>query len=662
MAFAAAQQWLQEQQVEETLLAALLTHLVPSTREAQGLSSEAAREIDFAACVAMPQSRGASAESRAWPIGPPPAAQPLFPPTMESAQGDVPVAPPSQTRYLNAGFYLGDAPVPESEPLWLVRTTYQLAVNLGAPWGPGRAEAGIPEQLLAPLFEVGDAVELDVVARSQDLGVSPPAQKIRLPKKGDSATVFFAIELTREGRQSISVDLLYQGHLLQSRRIEVTVAAAPGLPTQSGPIKEQEGYLTFTRTAELGAKPLTALKESPRQLTIVAERDPQSASIGLRFYDQSRAQLAYQDSRLSEASLTKVLEALRSQLARVMTTYAGPGRGTPQELGRSLGALADLGRRFYRALLPGLAAPAEADSHAEDTQALRTALVAGGVVQVAPLSAQLSVPWELLYERPIETYREERIRLCTDFAKHGPDPADCPNQGNPQVVCPYGFWGYRYIIEQLPCRVDRSAEVWTTLPLQIDNQAPLHLLAVINSRLGRAAAHVEALRALPGLSLQQVDNLLALQSELAAPQQVAEVVYFYTHGGCDEFGSPYLELAPGSRLQPNDLDAWQVRLPQKPLVVLNACDSANYSPERFDDLIQLLYNCGAAGVLGTQCEVRELLAGDFMVRFLGDFLRQVPAGQALLQARTALLRENDPRGLAYSLFAAADVKLGRPVL
>ncbi len=535
VAFAAAQLWLQEQQVETTLRAVLTTKLSTSSE------TPPQREpvISDPPAFSVPQ-RQAPNVARGVEVTPgsPPASSTITAPHQQASE---PVTPPHTTRYLNAGFYLGHDPVPESEPLWRVHTTYRLAVNLGQPWGPGH-KTGLPEQLLAWLFERVSSVELDVVVRSQDLGVSPPVQKIRLPKSGDSQKIFFAITLQHEGRHNLSIDLLYQGHLLQSRRIEFTVAAAPGLPAAEGLIQEQAGYVTFTRTADLGTKSLTPLKDHPRQLTIIAERDPHSATIGLRFYDQSQTELAYQDSRLSEISLTKCLEALRNQLARVMTAYAGPARGTPQLLGRSLGALADLGRRFYRALLPGLTETPEPDSDPAEIALLRTALVAGSVVQVAPLSSQLSVPWELLYERPIETYREDRIHLCADFTRHGSAATDCPHYNDPQIVCPHGFWGYRYIIEQLPCRVDRSATTWTTLPLQI------------------------------------------------------------------------------------------------------------------------LYNCGAAGVLGTQCEVRELLAGEFMMRFLGDFLRQVPAGQALLQARTALLHENDPRGLAYSLFAAADVKLGQPVL
>jgi hypothetical protein len=53
-----------------------------------------------------------------------------------------------------------------------------------------------------------------------------------------------------------------------------------------------------------------------------------------------------------------------------------------------------------------------------------------------------------------------------------------------------------------------------------------------------------------------------------------------------------------------------------------------------------------------------------MKPFLAEFLKQVPAGEALYHARRSLLfnKQPDPRGLAYSLFAAADLKLAQAVI
>lgn len=59
------------------------------------------------------------------------------------------------------------------------------------------------------------------------------------------------------------------------------------------------------------------------------------------------------------------------------------------------------------------------------------------------------------------------------------------------------------------------------------------------------------------------------------------------------------------------------------------------------------------------CAVKVIFAN---VEFFRAFFKQVGAGQALFEARQKLLHDTlNPRGLAYSLFAAAEVKLNNPV-
>ena len=141
-------------------------------------------------------------------------------------------------------------------------------------------------------------------------------------------------------------------------------------------------------------------------------------------------------------------------------------------------------------------------------------------------------------------------------------------------------------------------------------------------------------------------------------------MYFYTHGGSDAFGTPYLEVGDGEQIELIDLDAWNVNFNEhQPLVILNACDSADYTPDNFENLLQFFCDKGAAGVIGTQCEVKERLADAFILNFFQSFLQQKLLGEALFQSRQILLKEYlDPRGLTYSLFASADVKLAQKVI
>ena len=86
---------------------------------------------------------------------------------------------------------------------------------------------------------------------SRSFKIPAPQAKLPLSLSGDSALVFFDLNVERTGRQALDVDLIFRGNLLQSRRVEVEVVAhsADTVPESAWPV--QDGYITFTRTAAL---------------------------------------------------------------------------------------------------------------------------------------------------------------------------------------------------------------------------------------------------------------------------------------------------------------------------------------------------------------------------------------------------------------------------
>jgi len=571
----------------------------------------------------------------------------------------------SIVRYLNSGFFtIDDEYVKPVHPLFLDSVPYRLVVNIGKFWGPGTAVSPFPT-LPDELYDEDDVLILDVIARTQDDGlqIGSPQQTLTLPKEGDSQHILFDLEIVRNGRYTIDVDVFYHGHLLQSRRIEFKAVqhASEELPASAWPV--QDGYITFTRTAHLTREALAPLAATPRRLTILAERDASYQNIAICVYDNSGDGLRLRPSIFNELNLTPLLDGLRQRLLATMAAYTGDIGGTETELAGHLGQLANAGYAFYRNLLPDLRdADGRLTTHG---RRLQRALLPGAVIQIAPLSAQVSVPWELVYERQIYS---QCLTLCPTFREHGPDLADCPHQNDASVVCPHGFWGYRYIIEQLPCRVGRNAKpTGQSLPLFIPNSHPLHLTALTYDTGKQFAYHWHNLIGLGTavqLQLHQVTSRDEASRFFTNRETIADLVYFYTHGGKNDIGQPYLQISDGSQITINDLDAWNVNWRRAhPLVVLNACESADYGPDDFESLILFFSQRGAAGVIGTQCAVQEKLADAFILPFFAGFLRQMPAGAALLAARRHLLNDHlDPRGLAYSLFAAAEVKLAQPAL
>jgi CHAT domain-containing protein len=200
----------------------------------------------------------------------------------------------------------------------------------------------------------------------------------------------------------------------------------------------------------------------------------------------------------------------------------------------------------------------------------------------------------------------------------------------------------------------------------VRNGVPLRFAAVV-STLPQQETHLQKLGQLAPpdrLDLVRLDKKCAVHDALRDTGRPLEILYFYTHGGRDPGDSSFLLVGQGERIKVIDLDSWRVKpLSKQTLVILNTCESAAYSPAHFENLIQFFSDRGAAGVIGSQCDLRELLADAFIRDFFRAFLGEASLGDALLAARRRLLTEcYDPRGLAYSLFACAEVRLAQPII
>lgn len=557
-------------------------------------------------------------------------------------------------RHLNAGFFEAhaDRMIRPSEALSLDHGPYRVGVNVGSFWGPGTPGEGFPDTLLDPVFEAQDQEHLtcDVVLFSHPAAVTPPKKSLILPRTGDSQLVFFDIEFSEGGRRLVNVHLLYRGNLLQSRQLVFDVVGgatgtAPG--TELDP--PQDGFVIFTRSRELS---LDAIEHTaPRVVTIIVGRvhRPPSDVVALQILREG-APTEVHGTTLATEAIASRLTSVRSALIAAMNAYGGVG-GSHAVLASALGRLADVGQALHADLF------GDAPSSVAD-------LPAGAVVQIAPLSQRLSVPWEVVYERTFQGSSRRGTRLCAAFLEHGPDKDDCPHADDVGVVCPYGFWGYRYVVEQLPGRVDPlAAHARREIDGVIPNGDRLSIATVVSDRLNYASEHIERLKSLapqPPLDIVPIRNVDEARLHLGSPGLAAHVLYFYTHGGRTHANLPYLEVGDFEMTR-NAFNAWKVQLLVRPLVFINACESAGYTPDDAEDLVSEMLTRGAIGAIATQCDVKELLAGDVAGTFFGLLLKGSSVGEALYRSRIELLRRLDPRGLAYSLFASADIALARRV-
>jgi hypothetical protein len=605
---------------------------------------------------ATPAARAETASESVPP--PPPQSRPRAEIALESSDSKPAVA--KTERQVNVAFFRGGEQYEADKPLGLDHNDYRLGMNIGAPWVKKALFATFAATVVEQVFKKKKSITLTVAVRSfEKVSFSQTSHKLELKEAGDTEKIYFPFKLSADatGRRHISLDLLYEGHLLQSFRIDFEVLnRASDTPNQSA-FPLQRIQQSWVRATALGPDSLAGLAQDKRALLLVLER--RNEQLGLQTYQNGKAE-DFQEHRLADAGLTNMVASIRALLWDMVKDYQGGVGGPDSKLAAHLGKLAEKGSNFYSSMFPNWA-------ERYDTQ---LNLPAGSTMQIAPLSKNLSLPWEAIYDRPIESYSDS-IKLCPDFRKHGPDQHDCPHYGDYTYVCPHGFWGYRYLIEQLPCRIEAGGQAHG-LPTFVQNQLPLqwHSFLYMGADFKQREVHFKKLAAATGkfnLKLSQYPDKASIRGAFAAnPPTPADILYFYTHGITEKDGAKYFKVGLDEYLGITDFNAWLRRtdyLRNNPLVFLNACESVGQSPDDFEDILRKLCEKGAAGVIGTQCSILELLADAVAIGFAERFLAGASAGQALHDTRLALLLapNPDPRPLVYSLFAAAEVRLGQAI-
>jgi hypothetical protein len=265
---------------------------------------------------------------------------------------------------------------------------------------------------------------------------------------------------------------------------------------------------------------------------------------------------------------------------------------------------------------------------------------ATGRLKIQILAEQLPIPWGLLY--------------LGDASKNA--TLDWNN-----------FLGMRHIIEQIP--LQPSLSVWSheipsnqpslavsmNLNETIDRQFPQGYVAQQRSFWANRMPH--ATTRLTG------DDVLGALGSDATPDQI---MYFYCHavscGLTEPGGSDASSLVLSDKaitLGELHLDASpDIQLPGKPLVFINACQSAKLSPTFYDGFVPYFMSKGARGVIGTECDTPAYFAMVWAQRFFDQLLSGEPLGETVLALRQEFLAQHrNPLGLLYAVHCDADTKI-----
>jgi hypothetical protein len=357
-----------------------------------------------------------------------------------------------------------------------------------------------------------------------------------------------------------------------------------------------------------------------------------------------------------------------------------------------LGSLAKVGNRLYNEMIQLLRPESGEGGGIAWERELRSRLETSGVIQIARIESaptQYAFPWGLVYEYPLPG-PPNRWRWCNvigeewsrDGVRAHPIASACPFRNEPwhreDILCPYGFWGLKHVIEQPLAPVTNLdgvvlRDAARDIPVRREINLSIGWTRDSALDLPHIDAHVQNLSGLRGVRLAEpppnpADDRDTVKAVLAAPN----LVYFVCH--CEKDAGenqPYLYVGPRDesvvrKIYANTITDWArttlgewVRL--KPLVFINGCHTGDLEPGEVLNFVSVFGGAGAAGIIGTEVGVQLRVATEVAERLLGKLVasEEAPVGQAMRELRWELANKGNLLGLCYTAYGLADLRFAR---
>jgi YesN/AraC family two-component response regulator len=461
----------------------------------------------------------------------------------------------------------------------------------------------------------------------------------------------------RAGLAFARVGFYYRNNLLQGFKMVADVGSDAPMTAVEEP--DFTLYQTMTAIPDL----------PPRRLNIVTN-DNTDGSYQLVLRTEGEKGVRATTYKLDPAPVSRAIGELRKALKDVAPTR--PER-SKRELIEDLRHLARRGYTLWEHIM----------GHAGDDLALVDLLDSGDftIIQVArPDNVSHMFPWGLLYDITIESgVPDHALKPCKLIEEWDPKKGQpmvppgthrCPSlkEGEfhaPNTLCPFGFWGFRYAIEQ-----PSSTEALIT-EIPANGQGLEMSIALTQYQVDKKALkeHVRHLKeTLGGVRFREGDTLAEIKDLLHDPD--LQMLYFYCHGhGADAAEDTYLVVGNNEKLSSGDFIGWRrdwfrqerIRVWDKiqPLIFINACHSVDVTPESLVSLLRAFVKNGrAAGVIGTEVRVNQALAMAMAEAFFGLFVNERQSvAEALHRVQIDFLNKGNLFGLVYTPYCSADLKL-----
>jgi len=539
----------------------------------------------------------------------------------------------------------------------------------------------LPEHLLPK-----EDIWLDVMLSSTDFGVGPGYSsrelfasqvvqgRLFLPKDGKAARtpsgskyLYFYMQAPEEpGIARARIGYYYKNHLIQSQSLVCPVG---------------EGECRYTvRIDYTLSQSLADLEQVPcrPQVTFLTnDNGDGSHTIVVRAGDAAGSVVGEPRTYgIREDAVDRVVDRLREAL-RDRVAPAREKKRSKRQLIADLRELAPLGWKLWSTTVGQRPRP------------LYEALVEerNPVVQVArPTTAGYVFPWGLIYDFPLHLdddwaldERRKEVEICPvvdRWDEVGPMVGqglrrcpEAPNGHREQVLCPFGFWAYRYPVEQL------SSTDQPVLTIQVPEEHAVEMVVAETKIVpdpARLSTHIDGLRAtmervFPEAKLWEGKDLQTIRTLLG--RENLPLLYFYCHGERPVGSSDtYLGVGDREEMRAEDFQGWvlnwlrhdrkKVWNQVRPLVFVNACHSVEIHPDTLVSYLTAFVSAAhAAGLIGTEVKVRPSIAMDIAARFFERFLEGQSVDQALHEVRLDYLAQGNLYGLIYTPYCWADLRL-----
>ena len=629
-------------------------------------------------------------------------------------------------RVLNAGFADPEARKVLGEDVGLIaESSYDLLVDVGPVWDKipslvtGHAE--FPSEMLPPDVS---GYRVDVVLVGDDFEPPVAAAEMWVPRlmgrsspivNGETAPAPGPVALRiampplheiegdhREVRGRLS--LYYENNVLQSavviaqvvRSADVELPAANEIKVDyrlTGTLRDAEANYA-RRTLRLSDAEPDGEKQEHRvamNLTVngdgagahrIVVRDRQGVPPARTSYDPIGSITALQNARRA------LLDCFWERDAQGLPIS---GRnGIDERNGKPWGGflhdlyyLAMVGHQLYGMVFQGIDVEGTGRTSRDWDEAVQQVLARGAVIQVARTAStpgNFVFPWALLYDYPLPGPKSKYTWckvLTEEWPKDGERTAPladgCPHHDEPwhreNVLCPYGFWGLKHVVEQPISVLERLADA--PREIRTRGHATLSIGKTSDAQLDltELEAHLEEIAKLQGVQLAAPPpNPAADREAIRSLLDSSALVYFLCHGEYDDRQKePYLGIGLRDatdlhRIYPSTVISWaRTGLRQwpdrHPLVMINGCHTSDLQPGEILNFVSAFGVAGAGGAIGTEISVRLPVAVEVARRLFAKILREVPMGQAMREVRWELANKGNLLGLAYTAYGLADLRL-----